>query len=318
MKSSKPLQIGKLKLKNPLILAPMLDVTDLPYRLLCRKAGASLAYTEMLNAQAILHENKKTKQMMQTCKEDSPLGIQVTGNDVSDFKKLIPYLKKYDLVDINCGCPSDRIISNNSCSCLLKTPRKIAKIIKFLKSQKLIVTAKIRLGFEKNNVLEIAKAIEKAGADAITIHCRLASQGYDIPADWNWIAKVKKEIKIPVIANGDIFTGKDAKEALKIADAIMIGRAAIGNPLIFKEISDYLKTGKETKASFKERIDYFKKYLYLSKKYEIIDVPRIKYLGCNFIKNTDGASKLRNKLMQLKTFEEIRDFVDNLKPLIDK
>ena len=318
MKSSKPLQIGKLKLKNPLILAPMLDVTDLPYRLICRKAGASLAYTEMLNAQAILHENKKTKQMMQTCKEDSPLGIQVTGNDVSDFKKLIPYLKKYDLVDINCGCPSDRIISNNSGSCLLKTPRKIAKIIKFLKSQKLIVTAKIRLGFEKNNVLEIAKAIEKAGADAITIHCRLASQGYDIPADWNWIAKVKKEIKIPVIANGDIFTGKDAKEALKIADAIMIGRAAIGNPLIFKEISDYLKTGKETKASFKERIDYFKKYLYLSKKYEIIDVPRIKYLGCNFIKNTDGASKLRNKLMQLKTFEEIRDFVDNLKPLIDK
>jgi nifR3 family TIM-barrel protein len=307
------LKIGNIKLKNPLILAPMLDVTDLPYRLLCRKAGASLAYTEMLNSQAILHENAKTGKMMQTCKEDSPLGIQVTGSNLQDFKNLLHYLKKYDLVDLNCSCPSDRIISNNSGSCLLKTPKKIAEIIRFLKSQKLIVTAKIRLGFKKNNVLEIAKAIEKAGADAITIHCRLANQSYDAPADWRWIAKVKKEIKIPIIANGDIFTGRDAEKALKIADAVMIARAAIGNPLVFKEVLNYLNpTGRETKASFKDRIDYFKKYLYLSEKYEIIDIPRIKYLGCNFIKNTDGASKLRNQLMQLKTFEEIRKYAYNL------
>ena len=129
----KKIKIGTIKLSNPLVLAPMLDITNLPYRLICRKAGASLAFTEMINVPAILHKNKKTQEMMKTCKEDKPLGIQLTGNSIEEFKKVIPYLKKgkFDLVDINCGCPSERITQNDSGSCLLQSPDKISKIISF-------------------------------------------------------------------------------------------------------------------------------------------------------------------------------------------
>jgi len=314
----KALRIGKIVLKNPLILAPMVDITNLPYRLLCRKAGASLAYTEMINVPAILHENKKTKQMMQTCKEDSPLCIQLTGNNPEEFKKVIPYLKKFDIVDINCGCPSERITENESGSCLLTCPEKIEKMIKVLKAAGLTVTAKIRLGFKTNNVLKIAKTIEKAGASAITVHPRLASQGYDTKADWSWIKKVKQAVKIPVIGNGDILNPEDAERMLKETgcDAVMIARGAIGDPLIFKRTLSYLKTGKEkekpcSSKDFKANIKCFQDYLKLAEKCKMCEdsnLANIKHLGSKFIKGVEGASKLRAELMQLRTFEEIRDF----------
>lgn len=304
----KTLKIGNIKLKNPLFLAPMVDVTNLPYRLICRKAGASMAYTEMLYISQILHENSHTKNLMKTSKEDKPIGIQITGNSVEEFKKVIPYLKEYDLVDINCGCPSIKITGNQAGSYLLKNPDKIASIIKILKSANLTVTAKIRLGFKENNVLKVARAIEKAGADALTLHARLAIHGRSIPADWNQIKKVKQSLGIPVIGNGDIFNGKDAEEMLEIADGAMLARAAIGDPLVFQRILKYLKTKKEPEFNFKQSIKQFQLYLRLAKEYNLIDVPRIKYLGSNFIRNIQGAAKLRNQLMHLNSFEEIEEF----------
>ena len=269
----KKLKIGNIQLKNQLILAPMLNITNLPYRLVCRKAGASLAFTEMINVPAIIHENEKTKNMMKTCKEDKPLGIQITGNNPEEFKRIIPELKKYDLVDINCGCPSEKIYENESGSYLLKNPEKIAKMIEILKKANLTVTAKIRLGFKTNNALKVAKMIEKAGADAITVHARLASQGYDIPADWNAIKKIKQAIKIPVIANGDILSPEKTKEVLERTDCdgVMIARGAIGDPLIFKRTLNYLKTGKLEQPNFKDNIKCFKDYLNLSEKYKLSD-----------------------------------------------
>ncbi|MDP3881771.1 MAG: tRNA-dihydrouridine synthase family protein [Nanoarchaeota archaeon] len=304
-----PLKIGNLKLKNPLLLAPMVDVTDLPYRLVCRKQGAAMAYTEMLNLGAIIHENKKTQNMMKTSKEDRPLGIQVTGNSVEDMKKAVPYFKNYDLVDINCGCPSDRIIGNSSGSHLLKTPEKIKSFISCLKNEGCIVTAKIRLGFKKNNVVEIAKEIEKAGADALTIHARLASESYNVPADWKWIADIKNKIGIPVIGNGDINSGQKARQMLDIADGAMIARAAIGDPTIFKQILYYLKTGKEKQSTLKERIQSFREYIKIAKNYDLVEIPRIKRLGCHFIKGQEGSARMRGELMSLQTLEEIEQFV---------
>lgn len=304
----KTLKIGKIKLKNPLFLAPMVDVTDLPYRLICKKAGAAMAYTEMIYIDAILHENEATKRHMQTIPKEKPIGIQITGNNEKEFEKVIPYLKQYNLVDLNCGCPSIRITGNEAGSYLLKNPNKIAKMIKILKKANIPVTAKIRLGFDKNNVLKIAKKIEKAGADALTVHARLAIHGNSIPADWNEIKKVKQSLKIPVIGNGDIRTGADAKKMLEFADGIMIGRAAIGDPLIFKRILHYLKTGEELPIDVKANLKLFKEYLKLSKKYNSIDIPRIKYLGANFIKGIHQAGKLRQELMQCKTYEEIIKF----------
>lgn len=308
----KTFKIGNIKLKNPLFLSPMVEVTDLPYRLICRKAGAAMAYTEMLYIDAILHENKKTTSLMKTSKEDTPVGLQVTGNTEKEFDRLIPYLKPFDLVDINCGCPSVKLIGSQAGSFLLKNPDKIAAMIKILKKGDIPVTAKIRLGFSENNVVEIAKKIEKAGADALTVHARLATHGRDVPADWKWIKKVKDNIGIPVIGNGDIVTGKNAAEMLDMADGAMIGRGAIGDPYVFDRILHYLKTGKEKEFDFKKNIEAFEEYLELSKKHDMIDIGRTKYIGSNFLRNVKGASSLRAKFMTLKTYEDITTFVKNI------
>ena len=156
----KPIKIGKYRIKNPVFLAPMVDVTDMPYRVICRKAGAGMAYTEMLYVDAITHENDKTKQLMEIGKGEKPSGIQITGNNIEEFRKVIPYLKKFDIVDLNCGCPSVRIVGNEAGSYLLRSPEKIAEIVKLLKKAGLTVSVKIRLGFERNNVIEIAKMIQ--------------------------------------------------------------------------------------------------------------------------------------------------------------
>lgn len=308
----KELTIGNIKLANPLILAPMVDVTDLPYRLICRKAGASLAYTEMLYVSAILHENDKTKMLMKVAPSEKPVGIQITGNTPEEFKDFIPYSKPYHLIDINCGCPSIRITGNQAGSFLLKSPEKIASMIKILKKSGKPVTAKIRLGFKENNVIKVARMIEKAGADALTVHARLASQSGKTPADWQWIAKVKKELGIPVIGNGDINSGEQAQKMLDIADGAMIARAAIGDPMIFSRIQKYLLTGKEPEFDFKANIKLLNDYIQLAIKHKVVDVHRIKQIAPNFLRNQPGVAKLRHELMQKKTIEEISEFTKRL------
>ncbi len=308
----KSLKIGTITLKNPLLLAPMVDVTDLPYRILCRRAGAAMAYTEMLNIGAILHTNKKTVDMMKTNEEDRPSGVQITAPRVGDFKEVIPYLKNFEIVDINCGCPSMRVMDNASGSYLLKTPLKIARYIEVLKGAGYTATAKIRLGFKKNNVMRVAKAIEKAGADALTLHSRLSHQSYKVPADWKWIAEVKRNIGIPVIGNGDVTNGKQATEMLQFADGVMIARAAIGDPLIFSRILRYIETGKEQEFDFSKNMQLFHQYLLLAKKHDVVEMSRIKTLGGNFIQSTHGAAALRAELMRLRTFEEVLSFSERL------
>lgn len=305
----KKLKINNLNLKNQLLLSPMLDITNLPFRLLCYKAGAALCYTEMIYNKAILYENVATRQMMKTCYEEKPTAIQITGADEKDFEKIIPYLKDYDLVDINCGCPSDRIVGNDSGSFLLRNPKKIVSFIKIIKNAGYTVSTKIRLGYKKNNVIKTAKAIEKAGADAITVHARLASQGYNVPADWRWIAKVKQNVGIPLIGNGDINSGEKAAQMLEIADGAMIGRAAIGDPGIFSRVLHYLKTGKEQEFDFRKNLDYFKEYIKLAEKYEVADIKRIKHLGGYFLRSAPGVARLRYELMQKKSIDEIKEFV---------
>jgi len=310
----KQLKIGNVRIKNSLFLAPMVDVTDLPYRLICRKAGVGMAYTEMIYLDALTHRNSKTMKMMETCEKDSPIGIQITWKEINELKKAISMklFDNYDLVDLNCACPSVRITENEAGSFLLKSPDKISKMIKELKNSGYATTAKIRLGYEDNNVLAISKMIEKSGADAITVHARLAIHSGKTPADWSWISKVKKEIGIPIIGNGDIFSGQDAEKMLSICDGAMIARGAIGDPYIFQRIEKYLKTGKEPEFSVKKNLVAFNDYIKLCRKYAFSDLHRIKYIGTNFIKKFDGAAKLRAEFMRLKNLDEVEKFAKNI------
>ena len=308
----KPLIIGNVKLVNPFLLAPMVDVTDSSFRQLCREAGASLSFTEMVYVNSLVNDNDFTKRLIKKYKGEKPVGIQVAGSSVEQFKKALPFLRNFDVVDINCGCPSNRIIGGKAGSYLLNTPEKIAEIVNYLKSEGLVVTVKIRLGFFKNNVLEIAKIIEDAGADALTIHARLAKDGNDVKADWLEIKKVKDYLKIPVIGNGDVVEGKSAKKLLEFCDGVMIARASLGNPLVFRNIIHYFETGKEITTTSEERISQMKKYLLNVEKNGVLSFERVKHVCNYFINGFPGASKMRNDFNKIKTISELKSFVDNI------
>ncbi len=309
------LKIGDIKLKNRLFLAPMVEVTDCAYRLLCRSEGAAMAYTEMIYVDAILHENSRTQNLMKIAgKKDRPVGLQITGNNLAEFVKLskLKVLDDYDLIDINCGCPSSRIVGNEAGSYLLRTPDKIGDMIKVLKDAGHIVTAKIRLGFKNNNVLEVSKAVEKAGADLLTIHARTSEQKNSDKPDWDWISKVKKEIGIPVVGNGGVLNGESASKMLDICDGAMVATGAIGNPFIFREILRYLKTGKEKEITKKDRLSGFSEYVQLAQKHDVFEMSRIKYIGSNFFKGFDGASVARVNLMKCKSVSDVNALLKSL------
>ena len=277
-----------------------------------------MAYTEMVYVDALLHENASTLRMVKTCKEDSPLGLQITGDDVEEFEEFVSRKKlweKFELIDLNCGCPSTRIIGTKAGSYLLKEPEKIAAIIKILKKTGKPVTAKIRLGYLKNNALEIARMIEGAGADALTIHARLSNEPYAKKADWSWLERVKHKVKIPVIGNGDVFHGSDAKKILEICDGAMIARGAIGDPLVFERVLNYLKTGREEVRSWNENLRQFEEYLKLEKRYfgKGADMGKVKYVGGKFLRGFSGASKKRDEFMKLRGWEEIEKFINEIR-----
>ena len=251
------------KLKSKAILSPMAGVTDVAFRVLCRKYGAGLTYTEFVSSAGLARKNKKSIEMLKTDKTEKPTAVQIFGNNTDELIKSAKFLeKKFDIIDINCGCPAWKVIKIGAGSELLKSPQKIYEIVKKLSSVvKVPVSVKIRKGIDDshNNAVEVAFLAEKAGASAIAIHGRTQKQGYSGKADWEIIKKVKLAVKIPVIGNGDVFTPEDFKEKLDYSkvDYIMIARGAIGNPYIFKQINDYLLKREYYK---KDKIELFFEY----------------------------------------------------------
>lgn len=300
------------KLKNKLILAPMHNITNIAFRLMCKKYGASLVSTELLSANALAREDNLNLKLAITDKKEKPVAAQLFGQNTENLVKAAKNLeKKFDVIDINFGCPSKKILSQGAGAALLKRKNKIFEIVEQLsKNIKKPITVKIR----NENAIELAKICEKAGAEAIIVHARSVKQGYSGKADWTIIKAVKENVKIHVIGNGDVVDGKSAKMMLEQTncDYVMVGRAAIGNPFIFKQINEYLKTGKEIKQTNKEKIEDYFEYIRLAKKHKIFSLNDAKLKVQEFTKGINGSRRLRRRLNTVKSWDEIEKLVKEL------
>ncbi|MFH1916486.1 MAG: tRNA dihydrouridine synthase DusB [Nanoarchaeota archaeon] len=297
-------------LKSPAVLSPMAGVTDVAFRALAKKYGAGLTYTEFLSSAGILRAPDRFALELRTDPKEKPVAVQLFGSSVQEVVQAAQAIEdRFDIIDINCGCPAWKVIKTGAGSDLLKKPAGIASFVNKLASavQK-PVTIKIRSGIDDKhiNAVEVAKKAEDAGAAAIAVHGRTAKQGYSGQADWEIIRKVKEAVNIPVIGNGDVFSPETFKQRLEESgvDAIMVARGAIGNPQIFQQINDYLKKGTFEQV---ERQEQFSQYLILAKKY-IIPYTTVKTHAMSFTKGMVGGAKLREKITycaDIQTLESI-------------
>ena len=314
----KPLQIGNIKIENNIILAPMAGITDLPFRIIAKEYEVGLTFTEMASAKAIFYKDEKTNLLLNKQGENGKLGVQIFGSDIESLKYAAEKVSKdFDVLDINMGCPAPKVVKNGDGSRLLQNLDLVGQIVEeVVKSSSRPVSVKIRKGWSKTNDVseEAAKIIEQAGASMITIHGRTRDEFFAGEVDLEAIKKVKEAVKIPVIGNGNIV---DEESALKMfeytgVDGVMIGRASMGNPWIFKKIIHFLKTGEKLpEISNQEKLQTIIKHIELevAQKGERVGIPELrKHLSC-YIKNLPNASKIRVKINQINTKNELIDFL---------
>lgn len=313
--------IREIEIKNQVVVAPMAGVTNQAFRLITKDFGAGLLYSEMVSDKGLGYNNKKTLAMLAIDNEEHPLSMQVFGSDalsMVEAAKMIDQSTTADIIDINMGCPVNKVIKNESGSKLMQNPDKVYEIVKaMVDAVKKPVTIKIRSGWDSDhiNAVEVALKAEAAGASAIAVHGRTRAQMYTGKADWSIIREVKKAVKIPVIGNGDITTPEEAKRMLEETgcDAVMIGRGLLGNPWLVKQTIEYLETGT------------YEKEIPLSKKRaQILDhMQRLASLKCDraamlemrthaawYIKGLYNSGHAKGLINQAKTVEEMTNIIN--------
>jgi tRNA-dihydrouridine synthase B len=317
------LKIGNIEVTNGVLLAPMEDVTDPPYRLLCRKFGADIVYSEFVASEGIIRDAKRSMQKMIIREEERPVCIQIFGNNVESMTQSAKIVESIgvDFIDINFGCWVKNVVKHNAGAALLKEPDKMIELTKaVVDAVKIPVTVKTRLGWDNNSIIivDLAKRLEDTGIAALAVHCRTRHEAIKGEADWSWIPKIKNNINIPLILNGDVKTPQDAKRAFDETgcDAVMVGRAAIGYPFIFREMRHYLDNGIESlPPTMDEKIFTCLEHLNLEIEYKgdhrAIHEFRKHYSG--YLKGLRSSHQVRQKLVITNDLKEITDILMNFR-----
>ncbi len=314
------MKIGNVEIANNIALGPMAGVTDLPFRKLCKEMGCGLMYTEMVSAKAILYNNKNTDELLRVDENERPIAVQLFGSDPDIMAEMAARIEEgpYDFIDINMGCPVPKIVGNGEGSALMKNPKLAGDIVAaMVKKCKKPITVKIRKGFDDENINapEFAKVLEANGASAVAVHGRTREQYYTGNADWDIISKVKSAVNIPVIGNGDITTPVDAKKMIEQTgcDGVMIGRAARGNPWIFKEVSHYLATGelieRPTLDEVRKMILRHARML-VEYKGNFIGIREMRKHVSWYISGYPHSAAIRNQVNMVESIEELEELIN--------
>lgn len=314
----KPIKIGNVEIKNNIFLAPMAGVTDMPFRRLCKEFGAGMIYTEMASSKAVHYGSEKTKGIYEVFEDERPVGIQIFGSDPVVMAETASILSAFaDIIDINMGCPANKIVKNGEGSALMKNLELAGEIItQVVKASKVPVTVKMCKGWndELVNAVELAKIAEECGAKLITVHGRTREDMYSGNADLDIIKKVKKSVNIPVIGNGDITSGEKAKKMFEVTgcDGIMIGRGAQGNPWIFKSVISYLENGTVLpEPNANDKINMALKHLNLTKEYkgEYVAVREMRKHIAWYLKGISGSSQLKEIINREENIEKVEEIL---------
>lgn len=316
------MKIGNVELPSNVAMAPMAGVTDLPYRTILREMGVGLTTTEMISAKAILYHNKNTEELMRTGADEHPVAVQLFGSDPEIMAEIASRIEdRFDILDVNMGCPVAKIVNNHEGSDLMNHPELAYEILHAMVERcHKPVTVKFRKGFQKTDdtAVEFAKMAEQAGVSAVTVHGRTRAQLYSGAADWDVIRRVKEAVKIPVFGNGDIFTPEDAKRMMDETgcDGVAIARGAQGNPWLIRRTVEYLRTGELLPApSIEEVIAMIHHHteLMLQYKGEFTTIREMRKHIAWYTEGYPDSAKLRGKVNTAGSIEELYALVDAMK-----